>query len=75
MKTGDLVRVIDQIDLHIYRGDRKAEKEFRALHYQTGRIIGFDNLECGASPKDPMVRVQFRGGKVDAFWTEELKVL
>jgi len=26
----------------------------------------------GDSPGDPFIRVRFRGGKVDGFWTEEL---
>lgn len=75
MKTGDLVKVVKQIDLHIYRGDHEAEKQFRSFLHRTGRIAGFNNTECGATPKDPMVVVEFRGQKKDAFWTEELELL
>jgi hypothetical protein len=75
MKIGDLVKVVKLIDMHIFRGDVQGEKRFRAFQHKTGRIIGFDNLECGATPQDPMIRVQFRGKKVDAFWTEELELV
>lgn len=74
MKLGDLVRVVDIIDGHIFVDD-EYEKFRRTFLFQTGRIVKFDNLECGATPKDPMIVVQFRGKKQDAFWTEELKLV
>lgn len=75
MKLGDLVRVVDIIDGHIFKDDEEYEKFRKDFLFQTGRIVKFDNLECGASPKDPMIIIEFRGKKKDAFWTEELKLV
>lgn len=75
MRLGDLVKVVKLIDGHIFSSEEE-EAEFRRNYlYMTGRIVKFDNLECGATPKDPMIIVQFRGNKKDAFWTEELKLV
>jgi len=75
MKTGDLVKVVKLIDLSIYGGDLEARKRFESFRHRTGRIVKFDNLECGATPKDPMIIVEFRGKKRDAFWSEELALV
>jgi len=75
MKTGDLVKVVKLIDLSIYGGDLEARKRFESFRHMTGRIVKFDNLECGATPKDPMIIVEFRGKKRDAFWSEELALV
>jgi hypothetical protein len=63
MNTGDLVKVVKLVD----------EQGNRDLLHCTGRVIGFINDDCGSTPKDPMVKVSFRGEKVDAFWKEELE--
>lgn len=75
MKLGDLVKVVDIIDGHIFADEDEYEKFRKDFLWQTGRIVKFDNLECGATPKDPMIIIEFRGKKKDAFWTEELKLV
>lgn len=75
MKLGDLVKVVDLIDNHIFATEEEMVVFRKAYLFQTGRIVKFDNLECGATPKDPMIIVEFRGKKKDAFWTEELKLV
>jgi hypothetical protein len=72
MKLGDLVKVVSLVDGYIYGGDREADKRFRSFLHQTGRIVSFDTTECGATPKDPMIVVEFQDKQRDAFWSEEL---
>ena len=74
-KLGTLVRVKMLIDTHIYGDDAAAKRRFQSFHNQTGRIVRIDNTECGATPKDPMFIVEFRGKEQDAFWTEELELV
>ena len=64
MRLGDTVKVVK-------RGDETFPKN---LLFQTGRVIRFDNVNCGATPKDPMVIVEFHGGVRDGFWLEELQL-
>lgn len=64
-KTGMLVKVVKA-------GDEMFPREFLR---KTGRIVKFDNTECGATPKDPMIIVEFAGGKRDGFWSEELEMV
>jgi len=75
MKLGDLVKVVKSVDLEIYGRDREARKCFESFRHRTGRVVKFDNTECGATPKDPMIIVEFRGKERDAFWSEELALV
>lgn len=76
MRLGDKVMVVKLIDLHIFGHDEKEEfKEFCSHKWKTGTVVGFSNTECGATPKDPMILVEFSNKKRDAFWTEELKLV
>lgn len=56
--------------------------------FRTGIVVGFDDIECGASPEDHMIIVYFDKAvrtddhnferviiRQDAFWSEELEII
>ena len=75
-RLGDRVQVVDDeklLDLHIYGKDRKAMEEFMSLSHKRGVVVKLDNQNVSASPKDPMIIVEFKNKVREAFWSEELK--
>ena len=67
LRIGTQVRVVKLVD----------ETGNRSWLGRTGTVRFFDyDCGCGQSfPKDPMIGVESRGGIVEQFWKEELRVL